>query len=269
MYRIHFLKALKLTQTILSKLICKTGAVFLAVILPFIQTGVADENKNSFHAGEKLTFELKWEVIPAGEAVLEVFPNQTIDTIETRHFGMRVKTNKFVDLFYKVREQLDAYTDDSLHHSVLYTEKHIAGNTKKEIIVSFDWNRHTAQYTNFDKKRKPITILPGTFDPLAAFYFVRRAELYPGAIIQRPITDGKKCVFGMAKVIKKEKITVPAGTFDTYLIEPELKDVGGVFKKSKNAKIHLWITADSRTIPVKIKSRVVVGSFLGELTAIE
>ncbi|MBW1866845.1 MAG: DUF3108 domain-containing protein [Deltaproteobacteria bacterium] len=269
MYKIRFLTALKFTRTILPHLICKTIVIFLAISLFFLQAEVAGESRIPFHTGEKLTFELKWEVIPAGKAVLEVFPNQTINAIETRHFGMRVKTNKFVDVFYKVREQLDTYTDVGLHHSVLYTEKHIAGNTKKDLIVSFDWDRHTAQYTNFGKKRKPITIPPGTFDPLAAFYFSRRADLYPGGVIQRPITDGKKCVFSTARVIKKEQITVPAGTFETYLIEPELKDVGGVFKKSKHAKIQLWITADSRRMPVKIKSRVVVGSFMGELIAVE
>ncbi|OQY07152.1 MAG: hypothetical protein B6I22_03595 [Desulfobacteraceae bacterium 4572_123] len=108
-------------------------------------------------------------------------------------------------------------SEKNLHHSVLYTERHIAGNTKKDLIVSFDWNQLTAQYSNF----------------------------------------------------KKERITVPAGTFDTYLIEPELKDVGGVFKKSKNAKIQLWITADRRRIPVKIKSKVIVGNFTGELVTAE
>lgn len=58
-----------------------------------------------------------------------------------------------------------------------------------------------------------------------------------------------------------------SGTYDTYLIEPELKHVGGVFEKSKNAKIQLWVTADKRRIPVKIKSKVVVGSFVGELVS--
>jgi hypothetical protein len=38
-----------------------------------------------------------------------------------------------------------------------------------------------------------------------------------------------------------------------------------VFKKSKNAKIKLWVTADSRRIPIKIKSKVKIGSFTGEL----
>ncbi|MBW2193775.1 MAG: DUF3108 domain-containing protein, partial [Deltaproteobacteria bacterium] len=79
------------------------------------------------------------------------------------------------------------------------------------------------------------------------------------------ITDGKKCVVGIARVIKKEKIKVPGGTYNTYVLEPELEHIGGVFEKSKNAKIRLWVTADERRILVKVKSKVVVGSFTGEL----
>ena len=50
-------------------------------------------------------------------------------------------------------------------------------------------------------------------------------------------------------------------TYDTYLIEPELKHVGGVFEKSKDAKIQLWVTADEHRIPVKIASKVAIGHF--------
>ncbi|MFZ0484922.1 MAG: DUF3108 domain-containing protein, partial [Desulfobacterales bacterium] len=80
---------------------------------------------------------------------------------------------------------------------------------------------------------------------------------------------GKKCVIGKLSVIKRETLKLKSGTYDTYLIEPELKHIGGVFEKSKNAKIQMWVTADKRRIPVKIKSKVVVGSFVGELVSAE
>lgn len=68
---------------------------------------------------------------------------------------------------------------------------------------------------------------------------------------------------------KKRPIDIAPGTFDTYLIEPNLKDVGGVFKKSRDAKIKLWITADHRKIPVRLKSKVIVGSFTGDLVSFQ
>jgi hypothetical protein len=81
------------------------------------------------------------------------------------------------------------------------------------------------------------------------------------------VTDGKKHVLGVAEVVRRETITVPAGTFDTFLIEPDLAQVGGVFEKSPDAKIQLWVSADHRRLPVKLKSKVVVGSFSGELVS--
>jgi len=39
--------------------------------------------------------------------------------------------------------------------------------------------------------------------------------------------------------------------------------------KGSYAKIKIWITADERMIPVKLASKVVVGSFVGELVSIE
>jgi hypothetical protein len=44
-----------------------------------------------------------------------------------------------------------------------------------------------------------------------------------------------------------------------------MKDVKGVFEKSKDAKMFIWVTADERRMLVKLKSKVVVGSFVAEL----
>lgn len=57
-----------------------------------------------------------------------------------------------------------------------------------------------------------------------------------------------------ARTIKRETITVAHGTYDTYLVEPGLQHIGGVFQKSKEAKLKIWVSADARRIPIKIKS---------------
>jgi len=69
--------------------------------------------------------------------------------------------------------------------------------------------------------------------------------------------------------VKREKIKVASGTYDTFLVEPDLQHIGGVFEKSKDAKLKIWVTADKRRIPVKIKSKVIVGSFVAELISAE
>ena len=239
--------------------------VLFITAMPLQVTG--EESAAPFQPGEKLVFELKWTVIPAGEAALEVMPFTKVDGEYAYHFVLTAKTNRFLDRFFKVRDRIDGYTDLDVTRSVFYSKRQREGKTKKNVVVKFDWNAQTAEYTELIKqaKKKPVTLMPGALDPLSIFYYSRLHPLQVGEDMQRPVTDGKKCVMGQAKIVRREKITVPAGEFDTFLVMPDLQHVGGVFKKSKNATIELWVSADHRRLPVKLKSEVAVGSFTGEL----
>ena len=220
-----------------------------------------------FQPGEKMVFELKWTVVSAGEASLEVKSFKKVDNKDAYHFVLTAKTNRFLDRIYKVRDRIDGYTDMDITRSLFYSKRQREGKTKKNVVVKFDWEDSTAEYTEYIKqaKKMPIELMPGALDPLSIFYYSRKLPLQVGEEMQRPVTDGKKCVMGKVKVVRREKIIVPAGEFDTFLIVPDLQHVGGVFKKSKNATIELWVSADNRRLPVKLKSKVVVGSFTGEL----
>jgi hypothetical protein len=240
------------------------AAVFLTA-QGFCENIKAEDMSFPFNPGEKLTFELKWTFVPAGEAVLEVLPIEIVNGIESYHFLLTAKSNEFIDHFYKVRDRIDAYTDLKMTRSIFYKKNQLEGNTHKDIVVQYNWEKYQAKYSNFNEEREPIDLLPGSFDPLSSFYYVRLFDLKKDLTIERPVTDGKKCVIGKLAVIKRETIKIESGTYDTYLIEPEVKHIGGVFDKSKDAKIQLWVTADHRRMPVKIKSKVVVGSFTGEL----
>jgi hypothetical protein len=237
------------------------------LILTFDGTGPAKTTELPFTVGEKLTYVLKWGFIPAGEAVLEVLPSRKINGEDANHFVLTARSNSFVDPFYKVRDRVESFTDAGITRTLYYLKKQREGSTDKDIVVTFDWVANTAQYANYGNRIDPIPLLPGTFDPLGVLFYTRLVAGTTGDEINRPVTDGKKNVVGRARIIKREKISVPAGTFDTYMLEPEMKDVGGVFRKSKNAKLHIWITTDSRRLLVKVKSKVVVGSFVGELVS--
>jgi len=221
-----------------------------------------------FAPGERLEFQLRWTLVPAGKAVMEVMPMKTIDGSKVYHFRLTARSNAFVDMFFKVRDCIDAYADADMTHAVRYSHQQHEGKTRRHIKVDFDWKKEMAIY-NDGKKDRRIDVLPGTFDPLSVFYKTRMAEFRQDGMIQCPVSDGKKCVHGMARIVKKEIVTTFCGTYKTYLVEPDLKDVGGVFEKDKNAKIKLWVTADERRMPVKIASKVSVGSFVGELISIK
>ena len=242
--------------------------IALIVTIGFVEITNGADNDIPFQPGEKLIFQARWAFIPAGEAVLEVLPVEMLNGVRSYHFVMTARTYEFIDLFYKVRDRIDAYTDVEMTHSILYRKKK-EGKSKRDVVVNFNWEKQEAQYFNFGEKREPLSILPGSFDPLSVFYSFRLIDLKEDMEIKTPVTDGKKCVMGKARVIKREKIKVPSGTYDTYLVEPDLEHIGGVFQKSKNARFQIWVTADKRCIPVKIKSKVIVGSFVAELVSVE
>jgi len=243
-------------------------ATILIITFGFCRIIEADDEDFPFHPGERLVFQAKWGPIRAGEAVLEILPVETVNGIRTYHFVMTAKTYPFIDVFYKVRDRMDSYADAEMTHALLY-KKRKRGRKKKDVVVNFDWDKQLAQYCRPHRKRRPISILPGSFDPLSVFYAFRLHDLKENLEIETPVTDGKKCVMGKARVIRREKITVPAGSFDTYLVEPDLEHIGGVFEKSRNARLQIWVTADKRRIPVLVKSEVAVGSFVAELVSAE
>jgi hypothetical protein len=240
-------------------------SAFITIASPATHLQAANSHKaqaanshKAFFPGEKLRFRLKWGLIPAGEALLEVLPIEIIDGIETYHFVMTARTNAFIDVFYKYRSRIDAFADTGMTRSIMYRKIVEARKKIKEVVVNFDWEKQ-------EVRKSLIPVLPGSFDPLSVFYYSRSIPLNENTHIQRPVSDGKKCVMGEAKVDRREKVRLASGTYDTYLIEPSLKHLEGVFEKSKKAKIQLWVTNDQRRIPVKLKSKIVIGSFTGEL----
>ena len=48
-----------------------------------------------------------------------------------------------------------------------------------------------------------------------------------------------------------------------------LKDVGGVFEKTRGAGVRIWVTADDRQMPVRLESELALGSFVAELVSAE
>lgn len=233
------------------------------------ETGKIKADTLPFIPGERLTYALRWGVVPAGTVVLEVLPLETVSGVDAHHFAVTATSNRFVDTFYPVRDRVDAYADLNMTRSLFYKKKQLEGRHRRDEVVTFDWAASTVTYENFGKKRKPVPIAGWTFDPLSVFYAFRGQQLQRGSSLHTAVTDGKKCVIGTAVIVDRQIVQVPCGAFDTFLVEPDLKNVGGVFKKSDNASLRIWVTADHRRIPVKVASRVMVGDFVAELVSME
>ena len=218
-----------------------------------------------FQPGEKLTFQVRWGFIAAGEAVLEVMPREEIDGAEANRFGLSVSTYPAIDIFYKVRDRIDSFTDGDLTRSLYYTRK-TEGRRLKEERVILDWEAGKARYSNFDEERSPVPIKPGTFDPFSVFYAFRLQELREDETMVHPVTDGRRLVAGHATVGRRTRIQTAMGSIDTFVVEISMEDIDGTFEKEGRAGLQIWVSADRHRIPVRVRSRVAVGSFVAELT---
>lgn len=243
-------------------------SLFTFVLLPlfFLLAPLDRAEATELKVGERLTYDLRWEFISAGQASLEILPDTDIKGKSAKHFRLSAKSNQFIDWFYKVRDRIDSYVAKDFSRTLYYTQDQQEGSFRRNIQLLFDWARKEVQFINFNKKAKPVGLMETAFDPLGIMYAFRAIEkIEVGKAYELPVTDGRKMVMGHVEVLRKETIRVGGREYSCYVVVPELKHIGGVFKKSPKAKIEIWFTDDERRIPVRLKSKVVVGSFMGDL----
>jgi hypothetical protein len=243
------------------------AAVFALQIITL--SAAAEEAVHPFEPGETLTYKLRWKFINAGTAVFQVQPIAEMNGNPAHHFVLTIRSSSFVDVFYKVRDRVEAYTDLAVTRSLLYKNEQREGSYSRDVTVTFDWQNEMAQFDNQGEKQDPIFIYPGTFDPLSVIYYLRKQELAPGNVLKAPATDGKRIVIGRVRVVEKQKVKVPAGEFDAFLVEPALGRLGGVVKRNEAAAVQIWISADRRQIPLKVSGSAKLGSFSAVLVSVE
>ena len=250
----------------------KHTQISLLSLLPLFLSSLtanATEGKLPFLPGEKLTYELWWAFIPVGETTLEVKPFTTHEGKKVWHFSMESKSNSFLDAIFKVRDFISSYVDEEMNRTVRYKQDQLEGSFRRDILVEFDWEKNQAIFSNFDKTDPPLDIMEDSFDPLSIIYKFRTFDIALGKDERAPVTDGKKSIMGIARVLKKEKLELNKMKFEAFLVEPEMKHIGGIFKKEKKAKIKVWFTTDEKHYPVKVESKVSIGSFVGIIKSIE
>jgi hypothetical protein len=239
------------------------------VLLPaFLISGSASamDIKVPFYPGEKLTYEGRWGLIPAGDVTLEVLPKEIINGVETYHFAMTTRTNAVVDLLYKIRERQDSYVDTDMTHSVLYKIR-TESKHPRDVVINFNWEKLEATYVNFGIASPTIHILPGTFDPLALFFILRLQDLNKNAVIEIPITDGKTNFRVKATVGEKAVIEIKGKKYNSIEVTPDMERLENIVKKSDNPQLRVWFSADEKKIPLKIQSKVGIVSFIFEFVA--
>ena len=215
----------------------------------------------AFGVGEKLSFEVKYGFISAGTATMEVMRLIEYENRPCYQIVTLARSNSFFSTFYKVEDRVESIMDATGLFSWRFEKNLREGKYRSDRKYSFDQRGNSVVY-----KGDTIEIEPFVQDALSTLYFIRTQTLEVGkSFFLDNFIDGKKYHLEV-KVLKRETITVDAGSFECLVVEPITQSVG-IFKHEGRLKV--WLTDDRLRLPVLMKSKVIVGSIAVELTDYE
>lgn len=219
-------------------------------------------------AGETLKYSVSWGVINVGDADMKVEDIVDINGVPSYHVTSTAESNKMLDAFFKVRNVNESWISTHDLHSQGFTKKIREGAYVWDEWVAFDFAKKKYRGQTRNKKGENALIegdIPGpVYDVFSAAYFVRTQELTPGKEIVLDVNTKKNWPL-VVKVHKIEKVKVPAGTFECYLVEPFLRDKGLFSQKGKSLRV--WLTTDKRRLPVKMEAEAFIGNVAAVLTS--
>jgi hypothetical protein len=211
-----------------------------------------------FGAGEKLDYSVKFGFIKAGQGSVEVVGRDTIRGREVWHTRFRVKGGVPM---YKVDDVLESWIDTGCFQSLRFVQQlEERGKTRERRIEMYPERLAFSENDKPEERSAPRPLDDGSF-----FFFVRTQDLVVGETYEfgqyfRP--DRNPVVI---RVLGRERVKVPAGEFDTIVLQPVIK-TKGIFSEKGEARI--WLTDDSSRVMVKMQAKVSFGTLTMSLTSV-
>ncbi|MEO5903820.1 MAG: DUF3108 domain-containing protein, partial [Gemmatimonadaceae bacterium] len=206
-----------------------------------------------FGAGEKSTFDVKFGSIRVGIGSLEVLGVESVRGRDTWHTSFQVQGGTF---FYRVNDVYESWIDTRTLNSLLFLRQIEEG--ARERAQNFEIMPEKGIY--IERTRQANTTHRTVADPLdegAFLYIIRTVPLRVGETydFNRYFIPDRNPV--RVTVLRKERITVPAGTFNAIVVKPVIK-TKGIFSEKGQAEV--WLSDDSTRMLLQVKSKLSFGS---------
>lgn len=210
---------------------------------------------------KKLNYDIQYKNIYAGEAFL-LMNEDSLFNSKVLKLKSNLKTNKFVDFFYKIRDEIIIYMDYNDLSLLKVINKISEGKYIKNHNAIFD-----KESGNIISKNKKTAIQNKVYAPLSIIYSLRKKLLYIDDIYIYEIYNMNKIKNINMNVIGKEKIDTPFGNYNTIVLSPKSNENKSVIKNNGDMKI--WFTDDKNRYPIKIEIKLNHGSIILLLNSIE
>lgn len=198
---------------------------------------------------ERLTYTVEWRLIHAGNVVVETGPAS--DVVKLESAGMVSALYKIEDTYRVQFDPSSCATSSSMNAK--------EGSRHRETTINFDRNRNRAFLTEKDLIKNTIVsktdvqIPSCPHDVITALKQLRRTKVDVGQSVQIPITDGRKSAAVKIEAQERERITTPAGAFNT--VRYEVNVLNGVVY-TRTGRVFVWLTDDEKRLPVQFRLRL-------------
>ncbi len=201
-----------------------------------------------FGVGETLSYDVAVGGAKVGSGQMLIDSVDTLRGLEVYHSEFTVKGGIF---FFKVNDRLESWFDPRTQTSRRFLQQIKEGGYHKERFFEIYPDREVFHQRGYDE-------MPSVANPLddgSFLYFVRTVPLEIGKTytFNRYFRPEKNPV--IVKVLRKERVKVPAGTFNTIVLQPIIKS-GGLFADGGEAQ--MWLSDDDRRMMVQFKAKLPV-----------
>ena len=219
----------------------------------------------AFLPGEKLTYEISWSnVVTAGTAVLEVKGEKLQNGQPGLRFIAASHSVGVVDAVYPVNDRVESLFDPRIMQTLSFNLSESHGKRKRRRSLTFDHPSRTVVSRLNNDPPKTLTIPDPVQDALSSLFYLRTQDDFTiGKTHVINVHDSGKNWAVEVHTLAREKIKTPAGVFDTIKVKTFPKYEGVFMNKGD---IFIWLTDDSRKIPVLMKSTIAIGSIMSTLT---
>ena len=231
-------------------------------VVPTDTTDLRDLKQTALQAPEELLFDIIWggwsfNWVQAGKATLDLTPTSNPKVWQ---ISSRAWCNGFFQSFYPVEDTVSSFINKRGIYPLKFQKILHEGSYHTRLLADYDQQKHLL--ITLDTS---LSINPFTHDILSAFYYIRTQPLVVGKSFELAAVSGKKKYGLRVNCLREETVEVPAGKFPCFVVEPVLKE-DGLFKSK--GKLWIWVTRDARHLPVKMQSKIPVGSIKAELVRI-
>ena len=227
-------------------------AVALAVLTGLGSAIAPAAVDHPFGVGEKLTFDVRFGPLKVGTSTMEV---REITHIRGRAAYKTYFSVQGGTFFYKVNDVMQSWIDTETLSSLRFTQDLEEGSRHRE--RHFEIYPDRAVYVEASKGPQEHASVSQPLDDASFLYFIRTIPLEVGRTYEfnryfRPDRNPVR-----VRVLRKERIVVPAGTFNAIVVRPTIK-AKGIF--AENGEAELWLSDDDRKMVLQLKSKMSFGS---------